>query len=99
MKITTPVLDLKEITPKADTDKEAKLKKACNDFEAIFLKQMLTTMRKSVPKSGLFNDGFANDMYQSMADDQLARDLAHDSSMGIGDILYRQISGQIKSQL
>ncbi len=100
MEITaTPTLDLQKITPKADTDKEAKLQKACKDFEAIFLKQMLTTMRKSIPKSGLFNDGFANDMYQSMADDQLAKDLSHEKGMGIGDVLYRQLSGQIKSQI
>ncbi len=84
MEITTaPTLDIKTITSKTAADKEAKLQKACKDFEAIFIKQMLTTMRKSVPKSGLFNDGFAKDMYQSMADDQLAKEMAHSKGIRI----------------
>ena len=100
MEITTaPTLDIKTITSKTAADKEAKLQKACKDFEAIFIKQMLTTMRKSVPKSGLFNDGFAKDMYQSMADDQLAKEMAHSKGMGISDVFYKQLSGEIKSQL
>jgi flagellar protein FlgJ len=98
MKITAaPTINLKDNAPAADTVKEAKLRKSCKDFEAIILKQMLTTMRKSIPKSGLFNDNFADDIYQSMADDALAKDLAQNEGMGLGDTLYRQLSGQIKS--
>jgi flagellar protein FlgJ len=98
MKITpAPTINLKDNAPVADTVKEAKLRKSCKDFEAIILKQMLTTMRKSIPKSGLFNDNFADDIYQSMADDALAKDLAQNEGMGLGDTLYRQLSGQIKT--
>ena len=91
-----PAITLKDNTPATDTVKEAKLRKSCKDFEAIILKQLLTTMRKSVPKSGLFNDSFADGIYQSMADDELAKNMAHKKGVGFGDALYKKLSGQIK---
>jgi flagellar protein FlgJ len=87
---------LKPGSHSVDKAKEAKLKKACHDFEAIMLKQLLTTMRKSVPKDGLFKTGFAGDMYDSMRDEQLAKNMAGGRGMGIADLLYKQLSGEIK---
>lgn len=92
-------INLKNNAASTDTVKEVKLQKACRDFESIMLKQMLTTMRKSVPKSGLFGDNFADEMYQSMSDDELAKSLAQSKGMGLGDALYKQISGQIKNTI
>ena len=80
----------------ATAAKELKLKKACNDFEAIIIKQMLTTMRKSIPKGGLFESGYEHEMFQSMQDDELAKSIAHGKGMGIAEALYDQVSGKIK---
>ena len=38
----------------ADSEDSKKLKEACRSFESILLNQMLSTMRKSIPKEGLF---------------------------------------------
>ncbi len=77
---------------KLEEKKEKKLRKACHDFEALMLKQLLTTMRKSIPKDGILHGGYASDMYQSMMDDALAQDMAKGRGMGLGDSLYRQLS-------
>ncbi len=61
------------------------------------LRQLLTTMRKSVPKDGLFKTGYAEDMYNSMHDDQLANNMASGRGMGIADMMYKQLSGEIRS--
>ncbi len=95
---TQTAFGLKNSAPQADTVKEGELRKACHDFESVILKQMLDTMRKSVPKSGLLNDdGYANKMYQSMRDDQLAKEMAQGKGMGLGEVLYKQLSGQTKA--
>ena len=91
------LIGLKENGVFADKSKEAKLQKACKDFEAIILKQMLTTMRKSIPKGGLFNKEFADDIYQSMHDEELAKNMAKGKGIGIGDLLYQQLNGTIKT--
>ena len=88
-------IDLKQTGHSADKAKERKLRNACADFEAIILKQMLSTMRKSIPKTGLFHGGYAEDLYQSMHDEMLAEKLAHGKGMGLGEALYRQLIGNI----
>jgi len=85
---------LKETPQTADTLKEQKLRKTCGDFEAIILRQMLSSMRESVPKSGLLGGDYADKMYQSMRDDELSRVMAGGRGMGLGEVLYKQLSGQ-----
>ena len=86
-------LALKKMGQTADTANEAKLKKACKDFEAIILQQLLSAMRKSVPKGGLLESGFSQDMYQSMYDENLAQEMANGKGIGLADTLFRQLSG------
>lgn len=45
---------------------DRRLKEACSDFEAIFIKQMLDSMRKTVSKSGLMGGGMAEDIFEDM---------------------------------
>lgn len=90
------MVQLKKNPADADMLKEKKLRKACVDFEAIILKQMLTTMRKSIPKSELFGGGYSEEMYQSMSDDELSKQMAMKGT-GMADMLYRQLTGEFKS--
>jgi len=78
--------------PATDKKKETKLREACADFEAIILRQLLKTMRETVPKDGLFAESHASSMYQSMHDGVLADELAHGRGAGLGEMLYRQLS-------
>ena len=95
---TSSVL-LQKTTQAADTSKEnAKLKKACHDFEGIIMQQMLTSMRKSIPKDGLLKDGYAQEMYQSMYDESLAQEMSKGKGTGLADTLYHQLSGLVKSR-
>lgn len=87
---------LKKIGLTADTTKETELKKACKNFEAIILQQMLTAMRKSVPKDSLMNSDFSQDMYQSMYDEGLAKEISSGRGVGLADTLYQQLSGTVK---
>lgn len=90
-------LPLKKTTNSADMKNEGALKKACKNFEAIILQQMLTAMRQSVPKSELLDSGFSQDMYQSMYDENLSQELANGRGIGLADTLYRQLSSSPKS--
>lgn len=83
---------LKNSAGVADRMKEDALKKACRDFEALLLEQMITTMRKSVPEGGLMDGGFGEEMLQPMQDEQMAKDLAAHGGFGLADAMYRQIT-------
>jgi len=68
-----------------------RLKKACADFEALFLAQMLKQMRKSVPQMGFLGPGAGKEIYQTLMDQELSRKMVQRGGMGLGERLYRQI--------
>ena len=70
---------------------DRRLKEACSDFEAIFIKQMLDSMRKTVNKSGLMDGGMAEEIFQDMLYDKYAEKMSKTGNFGIKDILYKQL--------
>jgi len=70
-----------------------KLKGACKDFEALFIKQMLDTMRKTVNKSDLLDGGMAEDVFEDMLYDEYAQSMASTGDFGIADMMYSEMSG------
>lgn len=82
--------------PEVKNIDEAKLKKACEDFESIFISQMLKEMRKSIPKSGLFDGGSEQDAYLSLFDEAFSKSIAQGGGIGLGKILYQNIMKQGK---
>lgn len=82
---------------KGHSDKE--IKKVCADFEAMFIKRMLETMRKGMPK-GFLDGGFQGDIYTGLFDDQFSKVLSEGKGIGIGAQLYRNLVhkyGKIKN--
>ncbi len=76
-----------------EKDKKA-LHEACMGFEAIFMETMLKSMRKTIPQDNLFGDDNGMDIYKSMYDQYLSRDLAeHGGGIGLEDFLYKRIAG------
>ncbi len=72
-------------------DKE--LKEVCNEFESIFISMMYKQMKATVPKSDFLNSDSATEMFQSMLDDELCIN-ASQRGIGIGDVMYKQLSKQ-----
>ncbi|NDY42266.1 flagellar biosynthesis protein FlgJ [Dissulfurirhabdus thermomarina] len=72
-------------------DPEA-LRAACRDFEAVFLRQLLKAMRKTVPKSGLLDGGFREELYRGLLDEEFARRMAEGGGIGLGRELFRQLA-------
>lgn len=71
-----------------------RLKKACADFEAVFVYQLLDSMRKTVPEGGLFSGkgGLGNSTYQMLFDQKLAEALtSQGKGLGIQSTLYEQL--------
>ena len=72
---------------------EQSLHEACRGFESIFLDSMLKSMRKTIPEDKLFGDGNSMDIYTSMHDQYLARNISENGSgIGVEDFFYKHIS-------
>ena len=75
----------------ADKSKDPALWKVSRQFEAIFVQQMMSEMRKTVQKSDFIPNGFAEDVHGSMMDDAIARASVRHHSFGIAENIYRQL--------
>src|SRR6056297_2692467 len=75
-----------------DTAKNERLKETCSDFQAIFVKQMLDSMRKTVNKSGLLEGGQAEEIFEDMLYDEYAQSISKNGDIGLDDMLYKQLS-------
>jgi flagellar protein FlgJ len=69
--------------------KENELKEACQQFESLFLNQLLSQMRKSIPKSE--GGGQEQEMYNSMMDEEMAKNWSKGDGIGLANILFQQM--------
>ena len=67
------------------------LREAARQFESLFTKMMLDSMRKSSMGDELFGSDQA-DFYQGMFDDQLAVELSRGRGLGLADMLIEQLT-------
>ena len=58
------------------SEDDKKLKKACQEMEAVFLNMLLKSMRATVPKSESNGSGMQSDTMQSMFDMEMTRNMA-----------------------
>ena len=70
---------------------EKELKALAQQFESIFVNQLLKSMRETLPKEGLLSS-FSVDMYESMFDQEVAGEMSRGKGMGLADVLYTQLS-------
>jgi len=65
---------------------------AAQQFEALFINQMMKSMRDATPQDGL-TDNQQTKMFTSMLDQQLSQNMSK-RGMGLADVLVRQLSSQ-----
>jgi flagellar protein FlgJ len=80
---------LEDATKQKDKDR---LKESCQQLESVFLNQIMQAMRATIPKSDLLGNDFSDDVFQSMLDDEYSKSISKTDSLGLADILYKQLS-------
>lgn len=73
-----------------------KLKKAAQQVEGIFVRDLLAAMRKGGGDS--FGKGFGATVYRDMFDQSMSETLASRGAFGIGDLLFKQMSKGVVGQ-
>jgi len=62
-----------------------KLRKTAQEFEAVYLSQMLKPMFEGIKASDPFGGGHAEDMYRSLMVDEYGKAIAKSGGIGIAD--------------
>ena len=73
-------------------DKTSKLYEKSMELESFFVKQMLSSMRKTVSKSSLGGEGFAGNMYEDILFDEYAASMTKNAGFGLADQIYLSLT-------
>lgn len=91
MQITTPSQGM-SLTPQAQT--KADLEQAAKQFEAIFMRQMISAMRSASLDEGL-GDSSATLQFRDMADAKVADSMAERGGLGVAQVLVQQLGAKL----
>lgn len=70
---------------------KARIRRAAQDFEAIFLHQMLKAMRQASGPGKVLLGGTGQKFYQDMMDDELSKAMSRSGGLGLSDLMIRDI--------
>ncbi len=87
----------KKLKAAAQSGDDAELKKVCYEFEGIFISMMYKQMRATVPESDYLKSEAGTEIFNSMLDDKLC-EVAAQRGIGLGEMMYRQMSKQYGKQ-
>lgn len=77
-----------------DAQQKLRLQYAVKEFEAVLVGYMLKSMRSSIPKETMFGESYGGEMMEGMFDIELARHVSGGGSLGLGEMLYKEITGE-----
>ncbi|MBY0404904.1 MAG: rod-binding protein [Cyanobacteria bacterium] len=75
-----------------------KLKKGAQEFEAVFFKQIIEQMDKTVERGDFLNGGSGEEMFRSMMFDEVAKRMSErpgGSGLGLAEMIYKQTASQL----
>jgi Rod binding domain-containing protein len=68
--------------------------KAAEGFEALFLDQLMKTMRQTVPKNEMDLENGATEIYRGMLDSEYAQKAVHAGGVGLADQIIAYLDSQ-----
>jgi Rod binding domain-containing protein len=92
--------DVKPV-PQADSSRELESRKrklltSCREFESVMTSFMMKTMRDGVSWSDEHDN--AKEMYEDMLAQEISKEVARSSSLGIGDMLYSRLEHLLETR-
>ncbi len=89
--VYTDFQGLSQLRAEAGNNDKETLRKVAGQFEALFIQMMLKSMREANLGEGLMDSDQVK-TYQSMYDQQIALDLSKSGSLGLADMMVRQLA-------
>ena len=77
---------------------QARMRQTAEEFEAVFLNEMLAPMFEGLSTDGLGGGGVGEEMFRPMLIDRYAQSLTHAGGIGIADQIMREFTRMQTSQ-
>src|SRR5690606_15300334 len=87
---TDPTILQKRMEALNSHKEDERVKKACKEFESIFLSMMFKEMKTTIPDSGLIEKSTGREIFEDMHIEELSKEIANEDGFGIAEMLYQQ---------
>jgi flagellar protein FlgJ len=74
-------------------DSPEQILEVARSFESLFINEIMKNMRKTLPQDGLLNSGFANNVFNSMLDQEYSQIASRSGQFGLANAIARQLGG------
>ena len=96
LKIDNPtkhISQMPEVKPRYDANGKVKVAEATKQFESMLTQMMLKSMNKT--NGGMLGEeGYGNDMFDTVFEQEIASYMGETKSLGIAEMLYKKITGE-----
>ena len=89
--VRTDLVDPKSAESKVDPAVRAKIRQSANEFESVFVSQMLGHMFDGIEVDQNFGGGHAEEMFRSMLTNEYGKQVSRSGGFGIADQVYREL--------
>jgi peptidoglycan hydrolase FlgJ len=70
---------------------DPQLRNACVEMESLFINYLLQEMRATVDKSGFLGGGRAEEIFTSLLDEKLSKEISASGGIGLSSMLLEQL--------
>lgn len=85
------IITSEDVKSKVPPKELAEMEKAAAQFEGLMMQQLMKSMWQTVPKDGLLSGSKEEEYYRDMLNENLADDIAKNQSVGIKDVIMREL--------
>jgi flagellar protein FlgJ len=89
--ILSQTVDPANQSKQLNRNNSVELNKTCQEFEAIFIRTLIKSMRATVPDGGLLEKNTDSEVFEEMMDGEIATQTAKRGEFGIAEALFRQL--------
>ncbi|MGB3366581.1 MAG: rod-binding protein [Acidaminobacteraceae bacterium] len=82
-----------------DSNNDAELRDAAEQFESVFINMMLKTMRSTIPENqGYIEKSNASSTYESMLDEEMSKGMSKGGGFGLSDMIYKSLAKRVEME-
>lgn len=84
-----------QVSRQARSGEPDRLREVSREFEALFIDQMLNSMRQTIHKENdILDGGMAQGIFEDMLYQEYSRIMAKTGSLGLAEMVYRDLSAR-----
>ena len=84
-----------ELSRRSESKDSGELREVCEEFESLFVKMMLDSMRATLSDDTLIPKNSGEKLFEDKLYDEYAKNISKTADLGIADMMYDQLSAGI----